>query len=255
VRSKDNASETLAKGLRILDIFGIDDSGFTLSQIAGRVHLNKTSVYRYVNTFRELGYLRRDERTGLYHLGVRSLSLAYTIVEKSEMVQLVKPFVLEANRKHGVHVDVGLVRGDAIYLIYRHESKDTSVFRSFSYSSDLYYLATGKAAMAFMDPEELSALLDRLDLAPRTDKTFTDKAALIKELEKSREQGYCVNNEEFVPGLIAIGAPLYSLRTGKAIGGVSFDSTTDQFSMKEFEARFSGYLVELAKKISAVVSL
>jgi len=255
VRSKDNASETLAKGLRILDIFGIDDSGFTLSQIAARVHLNKTSVYRYVNTFRELGYLRRDERTGLYHLGVRSLSLAYTIVEKSEMVQLVKPFVLEANRKHGVHVDVGLVKNDAIYLIYRHESKDTSVFRSFSYSSDLYYLATGKAAMAFMDPEELSALVDRLDLAPRTDKTLTDRDALLKELEKSREQGYCVNNEEFVPGLIAIGAPLFSLRTGKVIGGVSFDSTTDQFSMKEFETRFSGYLVELAKKISAVVSL
>ena len=45
--------------------------------------------------------------------------------------------------------------GRAIYLIYRHESKDTSVFRSFSYSSDPYYLATGKAAMAFESSNEL----------------------------------------------------------------------------------------------------
>jgi IclR family pca regulon transcriptional regulator len=255
VKGKDNASETLAKGLRILDIFGVEDAGFTLSQISGRVSLNKTSVYRYVNTFRELGYLRRDERTGLYHLGVRSLSLAHAIMEKSEMVQQVKPFVDDAFRKHGVHVDVGILSGDAIYLIYRHESKDTSVFRSFSYSSEPYYLATGKAAMAFMEPAELDALIDRLDLAPKTDKTITDKDALREELKRSNEQGYSMNNEEFVPGLIAIGAPLFSLRTGKVVGGVSFDSTTDQYSMKDFEERFRGYLVELSKKISAVVSL
>jgi len=255
VKGKDNASETLAKGLRILDIFGVEDAGFTLSQIAGRVSLNKTSVYRYVNTFRELGYLRRDERTGLYHLGVRALSLAHSIMEKSEMVQQVKPFVEEAFRKYGVHVDVGIVAGDAIYLIYRHESKDTSVFRSFSYSSDPYYLATGKAAMAFMDQVELGLLLDRLELAPKTEKTITDKNDLLTDLKRAHDKGYSVNNEEFVPGLIAIGAPLFSLRTGKVVGGVSFDSTTDQYSMKEFEAKFVGYLVELAKKISAVVSL
>jgi len=252
---KDNASETLAKGLRILDIFGVEDAGFTLSQIAVRVSLNKTSVYRYVNTFRELGYLRRDERTGLYHLGVRSLSLAHAILEKSEMVQQVKPFVEEAFRKHGVHLDVGILEGDAIYLIYRHESRDTSVFRSFSYSSEPYCLATGKAAMAFMDQTRLRQFVDRLELAPKTEKTIVDKGELLADLERAQAKGYSVNNEEFVPGLIAIGAPLFSLRTGKVVGGVSFDSTTDQYSMKELETRFAGYLVELAKKISAVVTL
>ena len=252
---KDNASETLAKGLRILDIFGVEDVGFTLSQIASRVALNKTSVYRYVNTYRELGYLRRDERTGLYHLGVRALSLAYSIMEKSLVVQQMRPFVEETFRKHDVHVDVGILCGDAIYLIYRHESMDTKVFRSFSYSSEPYYLATGKAAMAFMEPDELERLLDRLDLAAKTENTITAKSALLAELKRARGLGYAVNNEEFVPGLIAIGAPLYSLRTGRVVGGVSFDSTTDRYSMKEFESRFSGYLVELAKKISAVVSL
>ena len=252
---KDNASETLAKGLRILDVFGFEDVGFTLSQISAKVDLNKTSVYRYVNTYRELGYLRRDERTGLYHLGVRSLSLAHSIMEKSRVAQQMRPFVEETFRKHDVHVDVGILSGEAIYLIYRHESRDTKVFRSFSYSSDPYYLATGKAAMAFMEPEELRGWVERLRLVAKTEKTITDRRVLLADLDLARERGYAVNNEEFVPGLIAIGAPLYSLRTGRVVGGVSFDSTTDQYSMREFEDRFAGYLVELAKKISAVVSL
>ena len=255
MKSKDNASETLAKGLKILDLFGVSDAGYTLNQIAGRVGINKTSVYRYVNTYCELGYLQRDERTRLYKLGVRSLALGHAMLENSEIVRLVKPLVDEAHDRHNVHVDVGIVSGDAIYLIYRRESKYTTAFRSFSYASDLYYLATGKAAMASMEPEELRQLVERLELHPKTDKTITDKRELLEELGRVTELGYSYNNEESVPGLIAIGAPLFSLRTNKVIGGVSFDSATDTHTMKEFERLYSPYLVELAKKISAVVSL
>ena len=78
---------------------------------------------------------------------------------------------------------------------------------------------------------------------------------LLADLKRTRERGYSVNDEEFVPGLIAIGAPLFSLRTGKVVGGVSFDTTTDRYSVKEFEVQYGAYIVELAKKISAVVSL
>lgn len=255
VKGKDNASETLAKGLKILDIFCVEDVGFTLSQIAERVALNKTSVYRYVNTFCELGFLQREERTRLYRLGVRTLALAHSILENSEMVRLVKPLVDEAHARHALHVDVGIVSGDAIYLIYRRESKDTMAFRSFSYASDLFYLATGKAAMAFMEPAELHALVERLELKPKTDSTITDKQVLLADLAQVCEKGYALNNEESVPGLLAIGAPLFSLRTNKVVGAVSFDSSTDQYSMKAFEQKFSGYLVELAKKISAVLSV
>lgn len=251
---KDNTSETLAKGLWILDIFGEDDVGYTLSQISRRTGINKTSIYRYVNTFCEMGFLKRDDRTGLYRLGVRMLALAHALLEKNELERAVKAQVDAAHERHGVHIDVGLLSGDAIYLIYRRESQDTKAFRSFSYGSEPYYLAAGKAAMAFMDQAELQGLLNRLELAPKTDKTITSREDLLADLREAAERGYTRNREEFVPGLIAIGAPLYSLRTGKVVGGVSFDSSTDRFSMEEFEKRFAGYLVELAKKISAVVS-
>lgn len=251
---KDNTSETLAKGLCILDIFGDDDVGFTLSQISRRTSINKTSIYRYVNTFCELGFLKRDDRTGLYRLGVRMLALAHAMLEKSDLERAVKTQVDAAHDRHGVHIDVGILSGDAIYLIYRRESQDTKAFRSFSYGSDPYYLAAGKAAMAFMDEAELVSLVDRLNLTPKTDTTIVSRDELLRDLQESHGRGYTRNREEFVPGLIAIGAPLYSLRTGKVVGGVSFDSSTDRFSMEEFEARFAGYLVELAKKISAVVS-
>lgn len=251
---KDNTSETLAKGLRILDIFGDDDVGFTLSQISRRTGINKTSIFRYVNTFCALGFVKRDERTGLYRLGVRMLALAHSLLEKSELERALRTQVDEAHDRHGVHVDVGLLSGDAIYLVYRRESQDTKAFRSFSYGSAPHYLAAGKAAMAFMEQDELLAMVERLDLSAKTENTLTSKEDLLADLRHAANRGYARNHEEFVPGLIAIGAPLYSLRTGKVVGGVSFDTSTDRHAMSEFEDRFAASLVELAKKISAVVS-
>jgi DNA-binding IclR family transcriptional regulator len=42
---------------------------------------------------------------------------------------------------------------------------------------------------------------------------------------------------------------------GKVVGGVSFDSSTARFSMDAFEKEYATLLVELAKKISAALSV
>ncbi len=255
MEKKGTISETLARGLAILDLLGVEDTGFTLGEIAARVGISKTSAHRYVSTFCAQGYLARDSRSGLYRLGMRTVALSLAILERNELVRAVKPLADEAAARHGLHVDVGILANDSIYLIYRRDSQDTRAFRSFSYASDLHYLAAGKAAMAFLDPQPLRELIARLDLVAKTEKTLTDAQALLAELAQVREMGYARNNEESLPGLIAIGAPLFSLRTGAVVGAVSFDSSTATYSMKAFEDQFAGYLVELAKKLSAVVSL
>ncbi len=247
-------SETLEKGLRILDLFGSEGTGLTLGAISKRIGVNKTSVHRYVSTYCALGYLQRDEQSRLYKLGARTIALAHSFLQKGEMVQQVKPLVDEVHAKYDLHVDVGMVQNDAIYLIYRRESKDTLAFRHFTTGFGLYYLATGKAAMAFMEEKELHRLLGRLMLEPKTERTICDKARLIAELREIQARGYSLNREEYMPGLIAIGAPLMNLRSQRVVGGVSFDSSTAQYSIEEFEKRYASLLVELAKKLSAAVS-
>jgi len=254
VDKKGKTSESLARGLAILDLLGVEDTGYTLKEIAARVGISKTSAHRHVSMLCDQGYLARCPRSGLYHMGVRTLSLALAICESNELVRMVKPLVDEAADRFGVHVDTGILAGDAIYLIYRRESEDTRAFRSFSYSSALHYLAAGKAAMAFLEPGALRELVGRLDLVGKTGRTITDPEALLADLQNARRLGYARNNEESLPGLIAIGAPLLSVRTGAVIGAISFDSATATFSMQEFEDRYAGHLVELAKKLSAVVS-
>lgn len=244
-------SETLEKGLRILDLFDTCHQGLRLTDIAGSLGINKTTIYRFVNTYCGLGYLRRDPKTKLFRLGPRSIALGYGVLQNSDLVHAIGPTADRAFETHGLHVDVGLLHNDAIFLIYRRESADTHRFRHFTAARGLHYLATGKAALAFLPEEEMRALVEKIELEKKTASTIVSRTGLLEEMKTVAARGYSRNNEEFVPGLIAIGAPLINLHSSRVEGAVSFDSSTTTYTMEEFERRYSKILIELAKEISA----
>lgn len=252
--NKSSISETLDKGLRILDLYCADETSFTLSEIARRLKINKTSVYRYVSALCQHGYLQKGDMDKKYRLGVKTIPLAHSFLQKAEIVQAIKPHVDLTHKQHNLHIDVGIIQNNTIYLVYRRESIDTLAFAHFTFNADMYNLATGKAAMAFMDDEKLADILTQTDLKPVTGSTITDREQLEKDLLETRQRGYSVNKEEFLPGLIAMGAPIYDLASGNVVGGVSFDSSTARFSMEQFEKQYSSLLMELSKKISAAIS-
>jgi IclR family pca regulon transcriptional regulator len=251
---KPHTSATLAKGLRIWALFSEEEPQIGLAEIARRTGINKTSALRYLAAFCEAGYLEKDAATRFYRIGVRTMAMAYGFLQRAEIVQRVKPLVDEVHKRHDLHVDVGLLQGDAIHLVYRRESKDTLAFRHFTTGPGLHYLATGKAAMAQWEPRELRARLARIRLERRTERTITDKGRLLAELAETRRRGFALNDEEFVPGLVAIGAPLFNRHTGRVVGGVSFDASTTRFSIGELAARHAALLVELSKELSAAIS-
>lgn len=252
--NKSSISETLDKGLRILDLFCADDTSFSLSEISRRLEINKTSVLRYVGALCEHGYLQKGTKDKLYRLGLRTIPLAHSFLQKAEIVQTIKPFVDEIHKQHGIHIDVGIIQNQSIYLVYRRESIDTLAFAHFTVNADMYNLATGKAAMAFLEKEKQQAMLDAIELRPVTGASITDKQQLLADLEETKKRGYSINKEEFLPGLIAMGAPIFNLRTSEVVGGVSFDSSTARYSMSDFEKLYSNLLRELSKTISAAIS-
>jgi IclR family pca regulon transcriptional regulator len=253
--NKIHISETLEKGLSILNLFNEHHQGLRLSEISKLLDVNKTSIYRYLNTYCKLGYLRKDPKTKLFKLGPRTVALAYTFIQGSDLVDIIKPIVDRAYLKLRVHIDVGLLHEDSIYAVYRRENKDTIHFRHFTRGSGLHFLASGKAALAFLPEAEQIALINRMPLERKTAKTLTEKNDLLDELRKIKEKGYSLNNEEFLPGLIALGAPLINHHTARVQGAISFDASTSRYTMAQFEQEYAVPLIELAKELSIVLPI
>jgi DNA-binding IclR family transcriptional regulator len=70
-------SQTLARGLRVLRVLSESPQGLTVTELAGRLVVNRTVVYRLISTLELQGLVRRDGRGRLFvGLGVLHLAAA-----------------------------------------------------------------------------------------------------------------------------------------------------------------------------------
>ncbi len=244
---------TLDKGLRVLALFDQEYRFMTQAQIARRLDLNKTSAYRFTNTLVTLGFLDKDPRTKLLSLGIRAFRLALGFYQSYDPLQAVKPIVDEAFNRLGVTIDLAVLDDQTLFILYRREAHDTLTFRLPAVVPEYHCNAVGKAVLAYLGSELVSAVLGKGRLKRWTAKTLTDRRRLKKDLAGIRKRGYAVNDEEFVLGLLSIGAPLLGSPQGKIRGAVSFDFSTAEYDLDMIEKRYVEPLKRLAEDISALL--
>ncbi|MGH3370492.1 MAG: IclR family transcriptional regulator [Nocardioidaceae bacterium] len=68
-------SQTLDRGLRVLEVLAGSDTGMSVTELAATVGVNRTVVYRLVTTLEQHGLVRRDA-AGRLHVGLGVLALA-----------------------------------------------------------------------------------------------------------------------------------------------------------------------------------
>ena len=247
---------TLEKGLNILSLFTVEQASLSRAEISRLTGINMTSTYRFIDTLTTLGYLRKDPRTKLLELGPAAFSLGHNFIQNFSLLNIVRPLLDQVYEKHDISVDSTVFSGDTLLLLYRRYSKETVSFHLPHISGNvLHCTSMGKAILAHLPIKEIHAFLNRLELDRITPNTITKKDKFSRELEKIRKRGYAVNNEEYVAGLLAIGAPLMNRRTNRPIGAVSFDFTTEKHSSDSIKKKYSDLLLNLAKDISNQISL
>lgn len=240
---------TLEKGLNILSLFGRESSTFSARDISRRMDISLTSAYRFTGTLSKMGYLVKNQATRSFSLGPQALRQAHGFLEGHDLLHALRPVVDSTFEKLGVSMDVALVQGGSLLIIYRRDSEDTLFFRLPTVVDEVHSSAVGKAALAFMSRRR-AARLTVGDLRRRTENTLTAPATLAADLEKTRQRGFSVCDQEFAPGLISIGAPIFTARTGRVVGGVSFDFSTAQMTVAEMTGEYSGRIVSLAGEIT-----
>jgi len=247
-------SKIIDKGFRILALFTPDTPSLSLKDIRLKTCINSTSTFRFVETLIQLGYLKKDSRTKLVKLGPMALALSHNIIKSFDVLQIVKPLIDEAFEKLNVTIDSAVVDAGRLVLLYRREARDTLTFALPLVSPHLHCSALGKAYLSGLSEAELSRVLDGLTLISRTPHTLTDRAAVLADLRRSRQRGYVVNNEEYVPGLISVGAPLIN-EDGVVLGALSFDVSTVQFAASEAEKRLAPEVLKLAAALKPSLPL
>jgi DNA-binding IclR family transcriptional regulator len=258
VSDKSYFSKSFEKGLKLLELFNKDVPALTQTQIAKRLGLNMTSTYRYINTLVEMGYLEKDESSKLIRPSIFCLVLCNNLMRATNHLHLIKTMVDDIHIRYNMTIDVALSvpPGDNMKRIYNKEAADTLTYRLPDVTSNsLHNTALGKAYLSSLPEEALVERVRNLQFIAKTEHTIIDADILIEQLLVFKKKRYAMVTEEYLPGLIAIASPIFNLHTSKGIGAVSFDFSTMQRSAEEIEEKFSGMVIDLADRISAIIPL
>jgi len=247
-------SKSLEKGLKILALFNRKTPVLNQSEIAKTLGLNTTSTFRYINTLVELGYLQKDAKTKEIRPSSLCLLLCTNLMRATDHLRMIKEVVDRIHRENNISIDVAFVVDDAIVHIYHREAAETLTYILPDFSKNcLHNTALGKAYLSSFPDDLIAEKIETMILAAKTEKTIVEKDVLAADLKKTKARQYAMSEEEYLLGLIAIGAPLYDPISGKGVGAVSFDFSVLQHSAEDIEAKYGDMIVKTAKSLSELL--
>jgi len=247
-------SKSLEKGLKILSLFNRDSPVMTQSQIAKTLDLNMTSTYRYINTLVELGYLEKDSKTKEIRPAILCLLFCANLMRATDHLRLIKEVVDRIHGEKNISIDMAFAVDDTLVRIYYRGADETLTYSLPDFSKNsLHNTALGKAYLSGLPNELIAEKIADMDLVPKTTKTIVDKRILFKELKKAKARQYAMSEEEYLPGLITISAPLFDPLTGKGVGAVCFDFSLLQHSADDVKAKYGDMIRETARTLSELL--
>lgn len=245
-----NLSSSLVRGLAILSSFTAEHPLIGITELATKLQLNKSTVHRYVDTLRTLGYLEQDVATKKFRLGIRVVEFGVALLGGMELRQIALPCLEDLATQLGLTVNMSVL--DGIEIVYIERVRMTTIINlELHVGSRLpaYCTSMGKVLLAFLPPADLAKRIKQMDLARRGPNTITGAEELIKELARVRERGFAVNNEELAHGLRSVAAPVRS-RKGEVVAAINIAVHTALTSTSDMQTVLAPKLVATATEIS-----
>lgn len=247
-------SKSLEKGLKILSLFNRETPSRTQSEVAKALSLNMTSTYRYINTLVELGFLEKDVKTKAIRPSVQCLMVCTNLLRATDHRRLIKGIIDPIHKEHNISIEVAFIMDDTLVRFYNKEAEETLTYSLPDSSKNcLHNTALGKAYLSALPESLMQAKIDGMVLIPKTEKTIRNKDQLISELLVAKVRGYAMSVEEFLPGLLAIGAPLVDSQSGQGVGAVSFDFSVLQNTAEDIQTKYAAMIVATAAALAELL--
>lgn len=225
------------KALDILEALGQEAQGLSLADVASRVGFPKSSVFRYLVTLENRGYVERTRDDSRYRLGTRIFELSSAVIAQYNVRELAMPHLRELRLKHGETTNLGVLsQGYVVYLEIvesMHSARMAARVGSRDYA---HSTALGKAMLAHLPEEEAKEIVEAVGLPSRTTATITSWPALREELTRVRAQGYAVDNgeNEGEPLARCVGVPIFN-RHSLPVAALSISALGERISLSQLE--------------------
>ncbi|WP_129113794.1 IclR family transcriptional regulator [Halegenticoccus tardaugens] len=225
--------------------------GAGVSELAEHVDRSPGTIHTYLATLRQHGYVVQEG--SLYRLSFHFVTLGEHVRNHADLFRAGKD---EIDR-------LAAETGECAHLIVEGNGYEVSLYESFGdravgmefYTQNremprehLHCTASGKVILAHLPEHRSREIIDRLDFAPRTPNTIADEETLSEMLERVRERGFALNDEEEIQGMRAAAAPITD-RDDAILGAVSLSAPVRRMEGDSFRREIPSRVVQVANII------
>jgi DNA-binding IclR family transcriptional regulator len=213
--------QVIDRALSIVNLLAISGQPPSACEIGEKLELNKSTAHRLLAVLEHYRYVERDLKSGKYRLGLKLAELGNIALSRFDLQGTARPFVERLVEATGETAHVGILQGTevvSLVIVETHQTVRTP--STVGRRSPVHCTSHGKLLLAFVDPSRVEELLTGYKYVGYTKRTIRFAGAFRAELDKVRNQGFAIDDEEFEEGLRCIGAPVRD-HEGKVVAAIS----------------------------------
>lgn len=242
----------LAKGLRVLEAFRVEQPRLSISQAADAAGLDRATTRRCLLTLAELGYAAYDGK--YFTVTPKVLRLGTGCLATMPLPRIVQPVLDKLSEAIGQSTSVSVL--DETEIVYVARAAQRSVMSiSLMPGSRLpaYCTSMGRVLLAALDREEQTAVLEKSDRRARTALTLIEIDALMEELVSTRQRGYALIDQEVELGLRSIAVPVHNIR-GQTVAALNVGLSASAASMEDLVERYLPALLSVQSELARMLA-
>ncbi|HEX5308013.1 MAG TPA: IclR family transcriptional regulator [Solirubrobacteraceae bacterium] len=246
-------SQSLLRGLSILESFTSTRPLLGVAEIADPMGMSRSTAHRYLMTLVAFGYLEQtvDRR---YRLGLRVIDLGMSALSSADPGKQAESYLTDLRERTGYSASLAILdRTEIVYMArarsFKRGQHEIDHNIRVGSRSPAYCTAMGKVLLANLPSPVQNEVIYEIELKRRGSNTITTKKELRAELERVREDGLAVNDQELHDGLVAIASGVRD-RDGEVTAAISLAAHVSMIPLHEMVDALGPHLTATADQIS-----
>lgn len=193
----------------LLELIAGRDAFVSLQGLVDETGLPKPTLHRMLQQLEGAGLLIRQSDGRHYGTGARLRRFAESLLLNATQHGARHAVLRSLVDEIGETCNVTALSGNEVLYLDRVETDEP--LRFFLHTGarvPVHCTASGKMILAQMSPNQRHKLLAHAALPAHTPQTLTSLEELERELQTVRDNGYAIDNEEFLSGLICMAVPV-----------------------------------------------
>ncbi len=218
--------QSLTRALSLLDAIAESHDGLNLSDLAELTGLAPSTAHRLLTTLEAVRFVRFEPSQALWQIGIQAFVVGNAFVRTRDVAAIARPHMRRLRDECGETVNLYIEDDGEAVCMMQVESRE--MMRAIARPGGrvrMHVSGAGKAMLAHLDEQRLSALILRFGLKRYTAKSVDSPAKLRTELVRIRERGFAVDDEENAVGLRCVAAPILD-EHGLPVAAISLSGPT-----------------------------